>query len=118
MPEVDKAVPVFFVHDAKRSIDWYTCVLGFRLQLDHGGYAGIALEDAQIHLAQRGDGDTSVRYKAGCYLRLKSGIDAYVNGVVATGESLVSPLADQANLKCNASYAGRLRSKRVRTVAS
>src|SRR5207253_1583033 len=41
MPNVDKAVPVFFVQDAKRSIAWYTRVLSFRVLFDYGEYAGI-----------------------------------------------------------------------------
>ena len=74
MPNVDKAVPVFFVQDAKRSIAWYTHVLSFRVLFDYGEYAGIGLDGAHIHLAQR-SAPHGVRLKGGCYLRLASGID-------------------------------------------
>jgi catechol 2,3-dioxygenase-like lactoylglutathione lyase family enzyme len=85
---------VFFVQDAKRSIEWYTRVLGFRLLFEVGEYCGIGREDAEIHLAQRGGGAAGVSYKAGCYLRIASGIDEYVASIVATGQSLVASLKD------------------------
>ena len=36
MPTVDKAIPVLFVEDARRSLTWYSRVLGFRVLFDHG----------------------------------------------------------------------------------
>ena len=91
MPNVDKAVPVFFVQDAKRSIAWYTHVLSFRVLFDYGEYAGIGLDGAHIHLAQR-SAPHGVRLKGGCYLRLASGIDEYVAAIVAAGQSLTASL--------------------------
>jgi catechol 2,3-dioxygenase-like lactoylglutathione lyase family enzyme len=94
MPTVDQAIPVFFVKDARHSIEWYTRVLGFRLLFDHGGYAGIAFDDAHIHLAQREAEAPDVRYKAGCYLRLHRGVDDYVKAIVAAGQALAAQLSD------------------------
>src|SRR5437868_13189821 len=91
MPTADGAVPVFFVQDVKRSMEWYTCVLGFRVVFDHGEYAGIGLDSAHIHLAQRSAPD-GVRLKGGCYLRLANGIDEYVAAIAAAGQSLTASL--------------------------
>ena len=83
MPTVDKAVPVFFVQDAKRSIEWYTRVLRFRVLFNYGEYAGIGLDSAHIHLAQRSAPD-GVRLKGGCYLRLANGMTSNYNGLQVT----------------------------------
>src|SRR5438105_14290956 len=91
MPTVDKAVPVFFVQDAKRSIEWYTRVLRFRVLFNYGEYAGIGLDSAHIHLAQRSAPD-GVRLKGGCYLRLANGIDEDVAAIAAAGQSLTASL--------------------------
>jgi uncharacterized glyoxalase superfamily protein PhnB len=90
MPIVERAVPVLFVQDARRSVGWYTRVLGFQVLFDHGDYVGVALGDAQIHLAQRNP-PKGVRLKGAVYLRLASGIDDYIAGVVASGEAASSP---------------------------
>jgi catechol 2,3-dioxygenase-like lactoylglutathione lyase family enzyme len=92
MPTAEMAIPVFFVQDAKRSIEWYTRVLGFRLLFEVGEYCGIGREDAEIHLAQRGAGGVS--NKAGCYLRIANGIDEYIAAIVGAGEPLVASLKD------------------------
>src|SRR5205814_9814300 len=44
--------PDVFVHDVRKSIDWYVRVLGFRVVFEHGGYAGVALGPAEIHLPE------------------------------------------------------------------
>jgi catechol 2,3-dioxygenase-like lactoylglutathione lyase family enzyme len=90
MPTVERAVPVLFVHDAERSVDWYTRVLGFRVLFNYGEYAGMALGDAQVHLAQRSPPE-GLRLKGAFYLRLASGIDDYVADVVAKGGAASSP---------------------------
>ena len=91
MPIIDRVSPVFFVQNAKRSIEWYTRVLGFRVLFEYPDYAGIGLDGAHIHLAQRSAPD-GVRLKGGCYLRLASGIDEYVAAIVAAGQSLTASL--------------------------
>jgi catechol 2,3-dioxygenase-like lactoylglutathione lyase family enzyme len=93
MPSVERAVPVLFVQDAKRSVDWYTRVLGFHVLFDHGEYAGVALGDAQIHLAQRSPPE-GVRMKGAFYLRLASGIDDYIAEIAATGHAFASSPKD------------------------
>ena len=93
MPTVEKAIPVFFVEDARRSIEWYTRVLTFRVLFDYGEYAGIGLDGAHIHLAQRSAPD-GVRLKGGCYLLLESGLDEFVAAIVADGQALTAPLRD------------------------
>jgi catechol 2,3-dioxygenase-like lactoylglutathione lyase family enzyme len=93
MPSVERAIPVLFVQDAKRSIEWYTRVLGFHVLFDYGDYAGMALGDAQIHLAQRSPPD-GVRLKAAVYLRLASGIDDYIAEIAARDQTFASSLQD------------------------
>lgn len=92
MPTGDKAIPVFFVQDMKRSIEWYTRVLGFRVLFEADEeYFGIGVDGAEIHLAQRGAPD-GVRLKGGCQLRLASGIDEFVAAILAAGCALAAPL--------------------------
>ena len=100
MPIVEKTIPVLFVQDAKRSVEWYARVLGFRVRFeeDGGEYIGLECGGAQIHLAQRGAPE-GVRLKGALQLRLASGIDEYVATVVATGESLAAPLGNVDDLR-------------------
>ena len=91
MPSVERAIPVLFVQDAKRSVEWYARVLGFHVLFDYGDYAGMALSDAQIHLAQRRPPD-GVRLKAAVYLRLAGGIDDYITEIAARGQAFASAL--------------------------
>ena len=98
MPTVDKTIPVLFVQDAKRSIEWYTRVLGFRVGFEYDEYVGIELDGVQIHLAQRGAPD-GVRLKGACQLHFASGIDEYVAAIVAKGQSLAAPLKSHGNMR-------------------
>ena len=82
-----------FVQDAKRSVDWYSRVLGFHVLFDYGDYVGVALADAHIHLAQRSSPE-GVRLKGAFYLRLVSGIDDYIAEIAATGNAIASSLTD------------------------
>ena len=95
MPTVAAVSPTFFVQDVRKSVEWYVRVLGFHVAFDAGDYVGVALGPAEIHLAQRGKRPREgLRYKAGCYLRIASGVDEYIAQIQATGEPLVSPLKD------------------------
>jgi len=94
MPDVEAAVPTFFVQDVRRSADWYVRVLGFRVAFDVDGYAGVALGPATIHLAQAQAPPAGVSYKAACYLRLRSGVDDLVARIQAAGQPLTSTLKD------------------------
>jgi catechol 2,3-dioxygenase-like lactoylglutathione lyase family enzyme len=100
MPTVEKIIPVLFVRDMKRSVEWYTRVLGFRVRFeeDEGEYVGLECDGAQIHLAQRGAPE-GVRLKGALQLRLRVGIDEYVAAIVATGESLVAPLGNSGDMR-------------------
>jgi catechol 2,3-dioxygenase-like lactoylglutathione lyase family enzyme len=100
MPTIEKTIPVLFVRDARRSVEWYVRVLGFRVRFEDGGGEFIGLEcgDAQIHLAQHGWPE-GVLVKGAFQLRLTSGIDEYVAAVVASGEPLVAPLGDTDDLR-------------------
>jgi catechol 2,3-dioxygenase-like lactoylglutathione lyase family enzyme len=93
MPTVEKTIPVLFVQDAKRAVEWYMRVLGFRLRFesDDGEYVGLERDGAQIHLAQRG-APGGVRLKGAFQLRLREGIDEYVAAIVAKGETLAAAL--------------------------
>jgi uncharacterized glyoxalase superfamily protein PhnB len=93
MLNVERAVPVLFVQDAKRSADWYSRVLGFQVLFDHGDYVGVGLADAHLHLAQRSPPD-GVRLKGAFYLRLVSGIDDYIAQIAARGHAIASSLTD------------------------
>jgi catechol 2,3-dioxygenase-like lactoylglutathione lyase family enzyme len=97
MPTVDKTIPVMFVQDLKRSIEWYTRVLGFRVRFEYDEYIGIELDGAQIHLAQRGAPD-GMHLKSGCQLHFVSGIDEFVAAIVATGQSLAASLKNHGNM--------------------
>jgi catechol 2,3-dioxygenase-like lactoylglutathione lyase family enzyme len=100
MPIVDQTIPVLFVQDARRSIEWFTRVLGFRVRFDYGDYVGVELEGpgAQIHLAERGAPD-GVRLKGACQLHFKSGIEEYVEAIVARGQSLTAPLSTSPHMR-------------------
>ena len=73
--------------------DWYVRVLGFRVVFEHGGYAGVALGPAEIHLAEAAPRD-GLQYQAGCYLRVASGIDEYIAQIQGTGQALTATLKD------------------------
>jgi len=95
MPTVEAVVPTFFVQDIRQSVDWYVRVLGFRVAFDVGGYAGVALGPATVHLAQvETPPPAGLQYKAGCYLRLKSGVDEYVAQIEAAGQKLTATMKD------------------------
>ena len=95
MPSVETVVPTFFVRDVASSVAWYVRVLGFRQTFDAGGYAGVALGPATIHLAQvEAAPPAGVSHKGGCYLRLRDGVDEYVAAIEAAGQVLTSTLKD------------------------
>ena len=71
MAEIEDVVPTFFVADVHRSLDWYGRVMGFRTFFQQGGYAGVELGPARIHLAENETPGAS--FKGACYLRLRSG---------------------------------------------
>ncbi|HUH94355.1 MAG TPA: VOC family protein [Casimicrobiaceae bacterium] len=97
MPIVDQTIPVLFVQDARRSIEWFSRVLGFRVRFDYGDYVGIELDGAQIHLAERGAPD-GVRLKGACQVHLVSGIEEYVAAIVAKGQVLAAPLSSGSTM--------------------
>lgn len=100
MPSVEKTIPVLFVQDAKRAVEWYARVLGFRVRFeeDEGEYIGLEHDGAQVHLAQR-RAPEGVRLKGAFQLRLANGIDEYVAAIVTTGETLVAPLNEMGDMR-------------------
>ena len=89
MPQVECAIPTFFVADVVRSVEWYESVLGFRRLFLISDYAGVGLGPARIHLAQH-----VPPLKGACYLRLVSGLDEYVAAIQARGQPLTASLKD------------------------
>ena len=94
MPTVEAIAPFFFVKDLGRSIDWYTRVLGFRVAYQAADYAGVSLGPATIVL-QVGTAPAGLSYKAGCHLRLTSGVDDYVAQIEAAGQPLAATVKDR-----------------------
>jgi catechol 2,3-dioxygenase-like lactoylglutathione lyase family enzyme len=94
MPTVEAIAPNFFVQDVSRSVDWYVRVLGFTVAWKAADHAGVRLGPALVVLAQVGASPPGVRYKAGCHLRVASGIDDYIAQIEATGQPLTATLKD------------------------
>src|SRR5438270_7951007 len=92
MAEIEDVVPTFFVADVRRSLDWYGRVMGFRTFFQQGGYAGVELGPARIHLAEMETPGASL--KGACYLRLRSGVDEYVAAIEGRGQKLIATLKD------------------------
>src|SRR5215204_1675664 len=89
MVDVARIVPTFFVADVRRSVEWYQTVMGFALDFLSAEYAGVALGDARIHLAQR-----KPSIKGAAYVQLRSGIDGYIAQIQARGQAPAFPLKD------------------------
>jgi uncharacterized glyoxalase superfamily protein PhnB len=49
--KIAQAATVFQVTDIKAVIQWYVDVLGFKLQFEHGPYAGLERDGCFIHLS-------------------------------------------------------------------
>lgn len=94
MPTIEAVAPNFFVKDVARSVDWYVRVLGFSVAWQGADHAGVRLGPALIVLAQVGAAPAGVRYKAGCHLRVASGVDDYVAQIEAAGQTLTATLRD------------------------
>ena len=96
MPEVQafKAVPVFFVENVRRSIDWFRDVLGW----DEGfvwpeanpdpDYGSVCFGDAVVHLSRCAD--PAKRQPAHAYVFMR-GIDAYGASLAARGVEFEGP---------------------------
>jgi catechol 2,3-dioxygenase-like lactoylglutathione lyase family enzyme len=95
MPTVEAIAPAFFVQDLARSIDWYVRVLGFRVAFQAADYAGVSLGPATIVLSQVGPARAGLSYKAGCHLRLASGVDEYAAQIEAAGQPLTAAAKDR-----------------------
>jgi catechol 2,3-dioxygenase-like lactoylglutathione lyase family enzyme len=95
--DVKDVAPTFFVADVRASLAWYERVMGFTPEFvvgDPPDYAGVELGPARIHLAARGGARAGVVVKGACYLRLNSGVDAYVARIEAQGQPLTASLKD------------------------
>src|SRR4051812_11849708 len=75
MVVIKDVVPTFFVQDTCRSTAWYQRVLGGNVAFESGGYCGVDLGSARIHLAQvEAPPPRGTSYKGAFYLRLESGV--------------------------------------------
>jgi uncharacterized glyoxalase superfamily protein PhnB len=91
--QVKDIVPIFFVVDVRRSLEWYQRLLGFRTAFAHGDpiqYAGVELGPIRIHLAA-----FERSLKGACYLRLHSGLDEYVREIASRGHPILVAAKDQ-----------------------
>ncbi len=90
-----QAVPVFFVEDVARSMEWFEQKLGWQpgFVFPEGGeapsYASVCLGKAAVHLA-RHDPDRHGPGRSHCYVFV-SGVDAYHASVVARGLDVEGP---------------------------
>ena len=89
MPDVAAVIPTFFVPDVRKTADWYVSKLGFTVDFMTADYGGVRLGPVTIHLAAFGKA-----LKGAAYLRLNSGLDAYIAEIVARGQPLTAALKD------------------------
>lgn len=93
MVVIKDVVPTFFVQDTCRSAAWYQRVLGGKVAFESGGYCGVDLGSARIHLAQvEAPPPRGTSYKGAFYLRLESGVDELVARIEAAGQALTATL--------------------------
>ncbi|PPD27340.1 MAG: hypothetical protein CTY20_12845 [Hyphomicrobium sp.] len=93
-PRLGKAVPLLYVRDLIKALDYYQTVFGFRV----GWTVGDPLELASICRDQIEFNLTQARPEQFCRSRVYvyvDNVDAYYDQIVAAGARITHPLADR-----------------------
>ena len=93
MNQPTTAVPVLPVSDLTRSVAWYER-LGFECRTTYDGYAIVAFDGAEVHLAAFDDAPPATESFSGAYLRVDDA-DAVFAHWTPMGARSIAPPADQ-----------------------
>ena len=99
-PRLTSFAPQFLVHDLQRSVAYYQ-KLGFSFSEPWGGFYAIGMLDGlEVHLKEASTHEAERRWRrANEHLHAAAGVDGieeYYERCVASGVSIIRPLADTA----------------------
>lgn len=91
---VHALIPIFYVANVDNACEFYTGTLGFTQAFRYGTYAGLRLEEHEIHITDPGEGRQIIG--AGSAYVICEDVDGYFRRITAAGDSARSEPCERA----------------------